>query len=111
MTLGFTLAALLAIGQPAAADPVRITSGFLTVSGAQDFSSRGFLRSIRYDFSSETFRLMWSEADGVTQNVFAPRLVVPSVWTPSDGPPRMVAPSAGASRLRQRQERHRRHFS
>lgn len=82
---GFTFAALLTIGGTAEADPVRITSGFLTVGGAQDFFSRGFLRSISYDFLTESFRLQGADGDGVVQNVFSPRLVIPSRGTPTGG--------------------------
>lgn len=83
--------ALLAPAAPAAAAPLLITSGFVTVSGAE-FGSRGFLRSIAYDLLvDDDFRLMWSDTDGVPQNVFAPRLVTPSQWTPSGGDTQLVA--------------------
>ena len=87
---GFTFAALLTIGGTAEADPVRITSGFLTVGGAQDFFSRGFLRSISYDFLTESFRLQGADGDGVVQNVFSPTLVIPSQWTPTGGSTTLV---------------------
>jgi len=92
-TLGFTLAALLTVGRTGAADPVRITSGYLTVGGAE-FLSRGFLRSIYYDFSTESFRLTAFDSDGPTQRVFSPGLVTPSFWTPSGGSALTVAVSS-----------------
>ena len=60
--LGFT-------PRPAAADPIQITSGFITVTGAQDVMSRGFLRAIFYNFSTAQFRLDWAEGDGSIQTV------------------------------------------
>jgi hypothetical protein len=70
LTLGLTLAAVLAIGRTAAADPIRITSGYLTFGGAQDFSAHGFLVSVSCDFSTDSFRLRGAEGDGLRQNVF-----------------------------------------
>ena len=80
ITLAFTLVALLGITTPAAADPIQISSGFLTVTGVQDFNSRGFLRTIAYDLVTDEFRLHWFEGDGVPQNVFAPRLASPGYF-------------------------------
>jgi hypothetical protein len=80
VSVGFLLVAMLATATPAAAEPILISSGFLTVSGAQDFNSRGFLRSIEYDLVTEAFRLRWFEGDGVPQNVFAPRLASPGYF-------------------------------
>jgi hypothetical protein len=77
VSAGFLLVAMLAAAAPVAGEPILISSGFLTVSGAQDFNSRGFLRSIGYDLVTEAFRLRWFEGDGVPQNVFAPRLASP----------------------------------
>ena len=94
LSLALTLAAVLTIGRTASADPIPITSGYLTVSGAQNFDSRGFLRTIFYDFSSDSFRLRGGVGDGNRQNVFSPSLVVPSYWTPSMGAEALVAPSS-----------------
>jgi hypothetical protein len=96
-SLGFTFAAVLATGTPVFADPVEITSGFLTVSGAQDFNSRGFRRSIFYDLSTDPFRLVGNEPDGIVQNIFEPRLVTPSLWTPTGGVAQLVAVSSALS--------------
>lgn len=89
--LVLTITAFLAASTSAAADPIPITSGFLRVGGAQDFGSRGFLRSLFYDFSTEFFRLDWIEGDGIVQDVFAPRLSTPSMWTPAGGTGELVA--------------------
>ena len=78
--VGFTFLALVATVTPAAADPIRISSGFLRVSGAQQFDSRGFLRTIHYDLFTDTFRLFWFEGDGIPQQVFAPRLPSPGYF-------------------------------
>lgn len=80
VTVGFIFVALLATAAPAAAAPIQISSGFLTVSGAQEFDSRGFLRSIGYDLFTDEFRLFWFEGDGIRQNVFAPRLASPGYF-------------------------------
>jgi hypothetical protein len=80
LTLGCTLVALLGTVTPVVAEPIQISSGFLTVTGAQDFNSRGFLRSILYDLVTDEFRLFWVEGDGVPQNVFAPRLASPGYF-------------------------------
>jgi hypothetical protein len=85
LTLGLTLAALLTIGRTAAADPIRITSGFIFIGGVQDPFSRAFLRNISYDFSTESFRLQGIEADGPRQHVFSPTLARASLFTPSGG--------------------------
>lgn len=69
----------------ASAEPVTISSGYLTISGAQDVMSRGFLRSILYDFTFEEYRLTWAEGDGITQNPLAPRLPSPTNFGPIDG--------------------------
>jgi PEP-CTERM motif len=66
--------AILAPARPAAADPIQIVSGALVVGGAQDFGSRGFLRSIGYDLTTEVFQLSGNETDGPPQQVLFPRL-------------------------------------
>jgi PEP-CTERM motif len=79
-TLGvalLTLVTLLILPSRVAADPVRITSGSLTVGGAQEFFSIGFLVSIRYDLTFGDVRLTGSDGDGNLQNPFSPNLVVP----------------------------------
>lgn len=69
----------------ASAEPVTISSGYLTISGAQDIMSRGFLRSILYNFTFDEYRLTWFEGDGITQNPLAPRLPSPTNFGPIDG--------------------------
>ena len=69
----------------ASAEPVTISSGFLRVSGAQDVGSRGFLRSIFYDFTFDEYRLSWGDADFLVQTVLAPRLPSPTNFGPIDG--------------------------
>jgi hypothetical protein len=83
--LTFTLAALLTIGRTAAADPIRITPGFISIGGVQDPFSRAFLRGISQDFSTESFRLQGFEVDGPRQHVFSPTLAGQSNFTPSGG--------------------------
>jgi hypothetical protein len=81
-TLGvalLTLVTLLIQPSRVAADPVRITSGFLTVGGAQDFGSIGFLVSIRYDLTFGDVRLTGSDSDFTLQNPLSPNLRVPFV--------------------------------
>jgi hypothetical protein len=91
LTLGLTVAVLLTIGRLAAADPVQITSGYLSVGGT-DFLSNGFLASISYDFSTDAFRLAGGESDGPEQHVFSPALVIPSsYWTVPPGPSEILA--------------------
>jgi hypothetical protein len=80
VAVGFVFVALLGTAAPGAAEPIQISSGFLTVTGAQDFNSRGFLRTIAYDLVTDEFRLFWVEGDGVPQNVFAPRLASPGYF-------------------------------
>lgn len=69
----------------ASADPVVISSGYLRVTGAQDVMSRGFLRSILYDFTFGEHRLSWGDSDYLVQNVLAPRLPSPTNFGPIDG--------------------------
>jgi hypothetical protein len=73
-----TLTAVFALAPEASADPIQITSGFITISGVQDVLARGFLRSINYDFSTGEFTLTGSQSDGVVQSVFSPALLTPS---------------------------------
>ena len=42
-TLAVTLTAVFAFASSAAADPVQISSGFLTVSGVQELDARGLI--------------------------------------------------------------------
>ncbi len=94
-TLAFTLTAVLAFASSAAADPIQITSGFLTVSGVQDLFSRGFLRAIQYDFSAdELFTLTWSDSDGFRQSVVSPMLSIPSNYAPWGGGTQLARPTA-----------------
>jgi hypothetical protein len=95
LTLTLTLTAALFSPKPGTADPISITSGFLRVTGVQDLASRGFLRTIAYDFSTDEYRLRWSESDGPVQAVLAPRLLSPSLWTPIDGSEELVAVALG----------------
>ena len=69
----------------ASADPVTISSGFLRVTGAQDVMSRGFLRSIFYNFTFDEYRLSWADGDFLVQTVLAPRLPSPTNFGPIDG--------------------------
>jgi hypothetical protein len=69
----------------ASADPVVISSGYLTVTGAQDVMSRGFLRSIFYNFTFGDHRLSWGDPDFLVQDVLAPRLPSPANFGPIDG--------------------------
>jgi hypothetical protein len=70
----FSFAAFLAAGRAASADPIQIVSGVLAVGGAQEFDSRGFLRSIGFDFATELFSLRGAEGDGDRQEVLFPHL-------------------------------------
>jgi hypothetical protein len=90
LTLAFTLAAFLTGVRSSAADPIQITSGTLTVTGVQDVMSRGFLRSIWFDFSFGEFRLSGGESDGPPQNVLYPRLSSPGYLQIGDGSTRLV---------------------
>lgn len=69
----------------ASADPVAISSGYLTVTGVQDVTSRGFLRSIAYDFTFDGYRIRWADPDYLVQTVLAPRLPSPTIFGPIDG--------------------------
>ena len=82
------------IPRAASADPVQITSGFIEVTGVQDLFSRGFLRTIRYDFATEAFQLNWIDTDGSVQKVLTPLLPTPGNWQPADGPGQLVAINA-----------------
>lgn len=77
----------------ATADPVVISSGFLTVTGVQDIGSRGFLRSIAYDFVFGEYRLRWSDSDFLVQTVLSPRLPSPTNFGPIDGTSTVVGMS------------------
>jgi hypothetical protein len=70
----FSLAAVLGAGNAASAEPIQIVSGTIVIGGAQDFTSRGFLRSIGYDITTELFQLSGNEGDGSTQQVLFPHL-------------------------------------
>ncbi|HVL68017.1 MAG TPA: PEP-CTERM sorting domain-containing protein [Vicinamibacterales bacterium] len=72
--------ATLAVAPRAAADPIQITSGTLIVSGAQDIGSRGFLRSVRFDLSTDAFSLRGMDSDGLRQQVLAPHLSRVAEW-------------------------------
>ena len=95
VVIALVLGGTLLTAKPGAADPINITSGFVTVTGVQDVTSQGFLRTLIYDFSTREFRLRWSESDGPPQDVLAPRLSSPSLWTPTGGSEELVviAPS------------------
>ena len=80
LTLAITFVVTLALGNTAAADPVQITSGFLTVSGVQDINSRGFLRASVFDLVAESFHIVGADSDGVPQNVLLPRLTNIGYW-------------------------------
>lgn len=97
LTLGFSFAAFLALGGQAAADPIQITSGFLTVGGVQDLFSRGFLRAISFDFSTDEFQVAGSESDGPPQQVLAPSLAGTWTWTPTGGSTELVVLSSNLS--------------
>ena len=84
LVLATACTVLLAV-PAASADPVTISSGYLTISGAQDVMSRGFLRSILYDLSFGEYRITWVDGDGVVQNPLAPRLPSPTNFGPIDG--------------------------
>lgn len=73
-----------------AADPLQVTSGFIVITGAQDFTSRGFLRSIFYDIALDGARLTGAEGDGQTQNPFNPVLPRVGEWTAVGGTPLFV---------------------
>lgn len=90
LSLGFTLALLLLAGKPAVADPIGITVGFIRISGAQDVESRGFLRSIWYDFEVDDLRLADSDPDYLVQDLFAPKLPTSLWWGNDDGTGQVV---------------------
>ncbi|MEO5897054.1 MAG: PEP-CTERM sorting domain-containing protein [Vicinamibacterales bacterium] len=85
LILAFTLAVFVGIAGRAAADPIQITSGFLTVSGVQDVFSRGFLRASSFALVTESFHIVGSDSDGVTQSVLLPRLTDVGYWVWPDG--------------------------
>jgi len=97
LTLGFSLTAFLALAGQVAADPIPITSGFLTVGGVQDLMSRGFLRSISFDLSTDEFQVVGSESDGPPQQVLAPSLAGSWAWTPTGGSTEIVVLSSDFS--------------
>jgi len=74
LLLAFCVLVAGLVPRPAAADHIAIIGGSLTVTGAQDIQSRGFLRSILYDFDTELFSLRWFEGDGSRQDPLAPFL-------------------------------------
>ncbi len=83
----FSIAAILGAEKGASADPIQIVSGAITVGGVQDFTSRGFLRSIGYDITTDLFQLSGNDSDGTTQEVLFPRLPrVGSFNLPGGGP-------------------------
>lgn len=84
LLLPFTVTALLTTGTAASAEPIQILSGVIAVSGVQDIMSRGFLRSIGYDISTELFDLSGGESDGMTQEVLFPVLPRVGSWTSPD---------------------------
>ena len=69
----FSLSAIL-MARAASADPIQIVSGFIAVGGVQDISSRGFLRSLNFDITTDLFRLSGNDTDGTTQEVLFPHL-------------------------------------
>lgn len=69
-----SFAACLSTAAPAAADPIQILSGHIAIGGDQDPASRGFLRSVEFDITTELFRLRGSLHDGWTQEVLFPTL-------------------------------------
>lgn len=85
LATAFTLAASLALAPGASADPVQITSGTLVVSGAQDVMSRGFLRSVWAEFSTDEFTIRGGESDGSTQQLLFPHLSRVVEWMPAGG--------------------------
>lgn len=85
VVVSFALSVFLATPTSAVADPVTFTSGFIHVTGVQDVMSRGFLRAVLCDFEVGDFDLFWSEGDGITQNVLAPRLPRPTNARQEDG--------------------------
>jgi hypothetical protein len=85
LALGFTLTALLATATPAAGDPIQITAGVIAVGGVQDAMSRGFLRAISYDITTDLFELSGSESDGDRQQVLFPSLPRVGSWTSAEG--------------------------
>jgi hypothetical protein len=88
--LWFTLAAFLGVAGTASADPVTITSGFITVSGVQDIGSRGFLRTLRFDLTTDEFVTAGVNTDGPPQNLLSPSFGGTWEWTPTGGTPEMV---------------------
>jgi PEP-CTERM motif len=80
LVVGFTLWALLAAPIPAKADPIQITTGFIFIGGAE-FTSRGFLRSVGYDFGNDLFRIRGGEGDGATQRILSPSPPRVAQWT------------------------------
>lgn len=84
-SLGFSLAAFLWMGGTATADPIQITSGFIAVTGVQDIMSRGFLRAIIFDFTTDEFHTSGLDRDGPPQDPLAPRPNGTWEWTPTGG--------------------------
>jgi hypothetical protein len=75
----FALAMLLGRSPAASADPVHITSGYLTVGGSEHPDRLpGVLASISYDLFIGGFELRGGDPEGRRQNPFAPTLVIPS---------------------------------
>lgn len=80
LVVGFTLWALLAAAVPAKADPIQITSGFISIGGAE-FWSRGFLRAVGFDFGTDLFHIRGFEGDGATQRILSPSPPRVGQWT------------------------------
>ena len=85
----FSLTAVLTAA-PAAAEPIQITSGFLAVGGVQDFLSRGFLRSVSFDLTTDLFQLSGSDSDGPPQDVLGPHLARVATWNSPGGGPNVI---------------------
>ena len=82
VTFVFTLTALFGTGTSARAEPATIISGFVCIGGTEA-QFRGFRRSIGYDIVTDAFRLHGFEGDGITQQLFSPRLPRVGFWTPA----------------------------
>ncbi len=78
------------VPRQASADHISIIGGSLTVTGVQDIQSRGFLRTLFYDFDTELFSLRWQEPDGIRQDPFAPFLPRVSSYRTDTQPERIV---------------------
>lgn len=83
LALAFSLVVILGLPARLSAEPLQITGGFLLLSGVQDIMSRGFMRTIRYDLSTEAFSFEWVDADTVTQQPLSPLFPRPTNITPA----------------------------